>query len=185
MQLFPMLKVGWLNGWVPLVGFYLVFGLLIWIFPKPVVSRLYDRTGWGRQHRIMTTFAKLIAVFLFMLMIFTPMKIREPIFILGMVIYALGFVGMVLALLDYRNTPMDQPVTRGLYRVSRNPQWVTVTLAFAGICLTIGSWIALISLGITVILGHSRILAEEKACLAQYGDSYKHYMNQVPRYFLF
>ena len=185
MQLFPILKVSWLNGWIPLVGFYLVFGLLIWIFPKPVVSRLYERSGWSRRQKIMTTLAKLIAVFLFLLMIFTPLKIGKPIFIAGMIIYALGFIGMVISLVNYRNTPLDQPVTRGLYRISRNPQWVTVTLAFAGICLTIGSWIALLSLGVTVVLGHFRILAEEKACLDQYGASFQQYMEQVPRYFFF
>ena len=30
-----------------------------------------------------------------------------------------------------------------------------------------------------------RILAEEEACLAQYGDSYRDYMRRVPRYLVF
>jgi protein-S-isoprenylcysteine O-methyltransferase Ste14 len=31
---------------------------------------------------------------------------------------------------------------------------------------------------------HFRILAEEGTCLRQYGDSYRVYMERVPRYFL-
>jgi protein-S-isoprenylcysteine O-methyltransferase Ste14 len=30
-----------------------------------------------------------------------------------------------------------------------------------------------------------RIVAEEKACLQQYGESYRSYMQRVPRYLLF
>lgn len=45
MQLFPVLKVGLFNGWLLAAIFYLVFGILLLVFPKPVVARLYDRSG--------------------------------------------------------------------------------------------------------------------------------------------
>ncbi len=45
MQLFPVLKAGFFNGWLLAAIFYLVFGILLLIFPKPVVARLYDRSG--------------------------------------------------------------------------------------------------------------------------------------------
>jgi protein-S-isoprenylcysteine O-methyltransferase Ste14 len=37
---------------------------------------------------------------------------------------------------------------------------------------------------IASVFSHLRILAEEKSCLAQYGDSYQSYMQRVPRYLL-
>lgn len=40
-------------------------------------------------------------------------------------------------------------------------------------------------LAIMVLLMHNRIRAEEQACLMQYGESYRQYMQQTPRYFLF
>jgi protein-S-isoprenylcysteine O-methyltransferase Ste14 len=58
-------------------------------------------------------------------------------------------------------------------------------VAFLGMCLTIGSWLALLTLLISRLLQHFGILAEEEACLAQYGDPYRVYLRQVPRYFLF
>ena len=56
---------------------------------------------------------------------------------------------------------------------------------FLGMCLAIGSWLALLALLMSRVLQHIGILAEEEACLAQYGETYRAYMKGVPRYFLF
>ena len=40
MTLFPQLKLGLFNGWIPGVLFYLVFFILLKIFPKETVERL-------------------------------------------------------------------------------------------------------------------------------------------------
>jgi protein-S-isoprenylcysteine O-methyltransferase Ste14 len=92
---------------------------------------------------------------------------------------------MVVALLYFRAAPLDQPVSQGIYRISRNPQQVTILLAFIGISIAIGSWIALILILIGGLWAHLRVVAEERSCLAQYGEAYRRYMKQVPRYFLF
>ena len=34
-------------------------------------------------------------------------------------------------------------------------------------------------------LMHNTTLAEERTCLAKYGESYESYMERIPRYFLF
>jgi protein-S-isoprenylcysteine O-methyltransferase Ste14 len=119
------------------------------------------------------------------LAIFTPLEFNRVIFVLGILVYLVGLVGMVGALLNYRDAPLDQPVTAGLYKISRNPQQVTILIAFLGISLMVGSWLAVIILGIGAVLAHVRVLAEERACLEQYGSSYANYMEEVPRYFLF
>ncbi|HEY71517.1 MAG TPA: isoprenylcysteine carboxylmethyltransferase family protein, partial [Anaerolineae bacterium] len=82
-------------------------------------------------------------------------------------------------------TPLDQPVTRGLYQISRNPQQVSIFIAYVGISLTMGSWLSLLLITIGITWGHVRVLAEEETCLKNYGDAYREYMARVPRYFLF
>ncbi|GAG37933.1 unnamed protein product, partial [marine sediment metagenome] len=106
-------------------------------------------------------------------------------FVVGMVLYALGLVGLVVAIFDFRNTPVGQPVARGLYTVSRHPQTVMLFVLFFGMCLVIGSWLTLLTLLMSRLLQHFGILAEEEACLEQYGDAYRAYMERVPRYFVF
>ena len=49
-----------------------------------------------------------------------------------------------------------------------------------------GSWFVVgIGHADSSAVGHYRLLAEEHACLIQYGSSYQEYMDRVPRYFLF
>ena len=57
-------------------------------------------------------------------------------------------------------------------------------VAGVGISLAIGSWIALLLLVTASLFGRSRILAEERALLEQYGNSYRDYVERVPRYLL-
>lgn len=185
MELLPGLQLGWLNGWLPLVVLYGAFGILLIIFPREVVRRLYDRSGWTQRDYVRRVFGVLIMLAWFALTIYSPLKLGEPVFWFGSAVYALGYIGFVVALVNYRNTPGDRPVTEGLYRFSRHPQIVTLLLAFLGISLATGSWTAVLLLVVSAPLMHVRILAEERACLAQYGDAYQAYLNSIPRYFVF
>ena len=154
-------------------------------FPKDVVKRLYDKSDRSPRPRVLRVTGKLLALVCFGLIIFTPLKVGDNVLILGSILFALGLAGLIIALFNFKNTPFDQPVTRGLYRVSRNPQIFAFTISLLGICIAIGSWVATFMLIMTQFFSHSRILAEESACLVQYGDSYRAYMKRVPRYFLF
>ena len=184
MEIFPPLQLGILNGWLLFAVFFLTFGIIRWLFPKEVVDRLYDRSGWSADLQRVARFVKVFALVALLYSFFVPLKIGEPIFVAGIVVYGLGFVGFVWALFTYKNTPLDEPVTGGLYKVSRNPQWASMLLIVLGVCLAIGSWTAVILYIFIAIFGHYRILAEEAGCLSQYGDSYQEYMDDVPRYFL-
>ena len=54
MKLIPALEIGWLNGWILLAFEFLIQGFLLLIFPKDVVSRLFDRSGWSMKQRVFT-----------------------------------------------------------------------------------------------------------------------------------
>jgi protein-S-isoprenylcysteine O-methyltransferase Ste14 len=122
--------------------------------------------------------------YIVMIMI-TPLNINHPIFLVGAVIYVIGFLFEMSALHYFRITPIDQPVVGGPYRVSRNPQWVGLFLVLLGSAIAAGIWLYI---GMVVIVGfiyHIQILDEETACIKKYGESYREYMKRNPRYFLF
>ena len=185
MEWMPVLKLGWLNGWIPLGLLTLTDGILFRIFPRDVVERLFDRSGWTQRQIRFTVMGKLCASICLALLIFTPMKIGSTVFIIGAIVVVLGLVGLVKALFDFRNTPFGEPVERGIYRISRHPQIVMSSVVLLGGCITIGSWLAILVLLVARVLSHFGILAEEEICLKQYGDAYRAYMDRVPRYFLF
>jgi protein-S-isoprenylcysteine O-methyltransferase Ste14 len=185
MELLPKLEFGLWNGWILLALYNAVYGILLLIFKRPVVARLYDRSKWSRKERRLSASGKLFILAWLVLAIFTPLNTQHAVFTLGLILWFFGLVGFIVALLNFNATPLDQPVTRGLYRISRNPQQVSIFIAYVGISLTMGSWLALLLISIGIAWGHVRVLAEEETCLASYGDSYREYMERVPRYILF
>ena len=54
MEFWPTLEIGWLNGWILLVLDFLIQGSLLLVFPKNVVTRLFDRSGWSEKQKIFT-----------------------------------------------------------------------------------------------------------------------------------
>ena len=185
MELFPTLKIGWLNGWLVIVLLGLTDGILFLVFPKGVVRRLWDRSGWSQKQQVFTIAGKLCAFACLALLTFTPLKIGSPVFVVGVILILLGLAGLVKALFDFKITPLNEPVTRGLYRTSRHPQIVMSSLVLLGACIAIGSWLALAFWAVARLLEHFGIVAEEEICLEQYGDAYRIYLKRVPRYFVF
>jgi len=184
MEIMPHLELGLCNGWLLAAILYLVFGALLLIFPRPVVVRLYERprrTGSTAIRRLLGV--PWILAWL-ALVILTPLA-RGLVLAGGLALYGAGLAGFVLALLNYAATPVDQPVTSGLYRISRHPQQFMLSVASLGISLAIGSWLALALMAVGVLGGHAKVIEEERACLEKYGASYREYMERVPRYFLF
>ena len=185
MELIPKLEIGWLNGWILLAFEFLIQGSLLLVFPKDVVARLFDRSGWSKEQRVLTILGKAFSLACLVLIILTPLKTNSRLFVVGLIVYAIGLAGLVAAMLDFKGAPPDRPATKGVYRISRHPQLVALFVLFLGMCVAIGSWPALFALVVSRSLQHLGILAEEEACLRRYGESYRDYMEQVPRYFLF
>jgi protein-S-isoprenylcysteine O-methyltransferase Ste14 len=185
MECLPELKLGWSNGWLLLGAFYLIFGILMFLTPKDIVAKLFSVAGWSRQQVIFSTIGKPFSLACLGIIIFSPLKIGQNVFIAGCAVFLIGFTGMMIALSNFRNPPSDQPVILGLYRISRNPQWVSLATMLLGSCIAIGSWLAIILLLTGVVFYHFRILGEERACLDRFGEPYQSYLKRVPRYFMF
>jgi len=185
MELFPQLKIGWLNGWIPVMVFYASYLILLKIFPAETVSRLYDNSGWTDDQARNAKIGLPFALGAMILILFTPLAIGKPLFWIGLALALIGQVGFFYALHSFNITPLDEPVTTGLYRISRNPQWVAFAIILVGFSLMVGSWTVLALLSVRLAMNHFRILGEERALEAQYGESYLEFKNNVPRYFLF
>jgi protein-S-isoprenylcysteine O-methyltransferase Ste14 len=185
MERFPELRFGWLNGWIILALLALTDGVCFAVFPRDVVKRLFDRSGWSQQQVTFTVIGKLCALVCLILLIFTPLKVGSTTFWIGSMVTVAGLIGLVIALLNFKNAPIDRPVARGLYRVSRHPQIVMASLVLLGGTIAIGSWTAVVVLIAARVFGHLGIVAEEEVCLRQYGDAYREYMQRVPRYLVF
>jgi len=182
MEFLPVLKLSWLNGWIYLVIFYGLFGFFLLGCPKSIVKKLYSRSDWGKRNYLLSAMGKPFSLACFALIIFSPIKLNSLVFWIGSGLYSTGCVVMFIALFNFRNTPVGQPVQSGIYQYSRNPQWVGLALVSVGTCVACGNGLALLLIGFGILFYHFRILGEESACLKAYGKSYMNYMVSVPRY---
>ncbi|GEM_PF-3817981 len=115
MEFFPNLEWGWLNGWLLLGLLCLTEGVCFLLFPKAVAKRLFDRSGWSEKQVVFTVIGKLVALVCLTLLIFTPLKLGAPVFFIGAGVTVLGLSSLLAALLNFKDTPLDQPVSRGMY----------------------------------------------------------------------
>ena len=114
--------------------------------------------------------------------IFLPLKLGTALFYAGLVIYLLGMLFLTIAVVNHATTPVDKPVTKRLYHISRHPMNLSWFLAYIGIGIACASWIFLLCGIVFIILGQILAIAEERGCLEKYGDVYREYMNRTPRW---
>ena len=185
MQFWPDLGLSLYGGWILLLIEWAIPLLALTLVSSEIRKRLVDRAHFSKKQKIYLIISKFFALTVLILILFTPLSLNSPVFYIGLVIFIFGIGCLTYALVNYIKTPLNEPVTSGMYRISRHPQDISTFFAFLGISLCIGSWIALIILFTDQILKHFRVLAEEDASIKQYGENYQEYMKKIPRYFLF
>ena len=128
MQLLPNLKPGLLNGWILVATLFGSFGILLAAFPRRVVARLYDRSHQEERRTLQRIFGVLLFLVWLGPSILTPLRLGHVVLPLGLALYTLGLAGFIAALLNYAATPPEQPVTSGLYRISRHPRQFMISV---------------------------------------------------------
>ena len=114
--------------------------------------------------------------------IFLPLQLGTVWFFAGLLVYLFGVIIETIAMLDFFTTEVDKPVTKGVYRFSRNPMYLGMFLIFGGTGTACVSWVFLLLTTVIIILLHISVVSEERFCLKKYGNPYKEYMNKTPRW---
>ncbi|MHA2232505.1 MAG: methyltransferase family protein [Candidatus Hodarchaeales archaeon] len=120
--------------------------------------------------------------FIFLFPVFLPLKLGTiwfaiglPICIVGMVLYGLVWVSMI-------TTPLNEPLTKGIYRFSRHPGHLTPYIIFVGVSFACASWQFLLISTIFIVLHALSAIPEESADLEKYGTIYQAYLDRTPRW---
>jgi protein-S-isoprenylcysteine O-methyltransferase Ste14 len=187
MSLTPEFELGLLNAWIFML--YVIFSNVL---PYVLSGKLIDSEVWnkatGADMQLNKTEKKIsnIVSFLFYALIaysfFLPLKLGTIWLYVGFLIYLLGAIIETTAMLNFFTTPVDKPVTKGVYRISRNPVYLGMFLIFIGISVVCASWVFLLVTVALVILIHISVVSEERWCLEMYGDDYREYMDRTPRW---
>jgi protein-S-isoprenylcysteine O-methyltransferase Ste14 len=184
MDFFPTLSFGLLYGWVMLAAYFI--GLIISSLAFPADKRrwLYHEAQYpvGHPRWYILMLGRVCAISFVILSIFTALNTGSALFYLGIVIYAIGYIVVMVAMNDLKQVSVGEVTTTGLYRYSRNPQWLGLVMVFLGTVLAMGVWLHLLLVLIVVLSYHVQILLEEQVCLEFLGEKYRLYKSRVPRY---
>ena len=84
---------------------------------------------------------------------------------------------------NFATTSIDnEPITKGLYRYSRHPMYITQLVMFIGVGIASASWVFLLFSIVYTALSFVIAVPEERFCLEKYGDTYREYMNRTPKH---
>jgi steroid 5-alpha reductase family enzyme len=129
MSLIPEFELGLWNAWIFTGPFLLVTLLIMLLMMKKVAPggqvHVVRRACKFKTTMLVASLSKFIYFPTIVYSVFLPLKLRAIWFYVGLSITLIGFVGSIIVLLDWANTPASKPVTRGIYRYSRHPMYVT------------------------------------------------------------
>jgi protein-S-isoprenylcysteine O-methyltransferase Ste14 len=188
MRMLPTLTFGFASQWLLLAVYFVCFLYFVFRLPKGKREWLFadpKQTIHGLK-KLTLRIGQLLAFGFIVLVCLTPLPTRAsgPA-VVGLILAATGMTLVLLSIHVFGQAPSDQPVLEGPYRFSRNPQWVGLFLVLLGLAISAKSWLMVMIVLLIGLTYHIQILAEEKLCRAQYGDTYERYLQTVPRYLLF
>jgi protein-S-isoprenylcysteine O-methyltransferase Ste14 len=180
MSLVPVFELGMWNAWI----------FTLYLLSHSLLIRLIDKDIWGKMQSVtdetqkrIIYLSRAIRLFLLFYSFFLPLRVGTMWFYVGFPVCVLGSVMWSVAWVNFASTPFNEPVTKGLYRFSRHPMFLTALIVALGVSLASVSWLYLLLSLIGVFLRfRAYILPEERFCLEKYGDTYRKYLTRTPRW---
>jgi protein-S-isoprenylcysteine O-methyltransferase Ste14 len=186
MSLVPAFEIGIWNAWILQVFFFLIISA-----PELVMSKEEkERVNRGKEDYPLSKNKKRLALsthvviipLAFIYSIFLPLKLGTAWLYAGLLVFSLALVMTLITTYNFAATPLEEPVTRGIYRISRHPIYLSGFVLYAGIGIACASWVLLLLAVLWIVFLQIAVPAEERFLLEKYGDAYRKYMDRTPRW---
>ncbi|QUI23013.1 isoprenylcysteine carboxylmethyltransferase family protein [Vallitalea pronyensis] len=125
---------------------------------------------------------QITALFLVVILIFIRINLDDILNYIGLGICVIAMILYIISIVQFSKPNQNGLNVDGLYKITRNPMYVTFFLYFLGCSILANSWLLLFILIIFQISTHYLILSEERWCIKKFKGEYKNYMNRVRRY---
>ena len=184
MSVIPAFKLGWGNGWLGTVPLMLTM-LILFLTNKRASQRAMDMSAYTVRERIRAVASTCIFFGAVMYSIVLPLQCGTPWFYIGSIVYVCGCIPYLISTVNFASAPLNEPIVSGVYKISRNPLYLFSALMLLGIGIAGASWLMIVLVILYAVVNHFTVLAEERFCSEKYGEPYRIYMKNVPRYLLF
>ena len=186
MSYIPAFKIGLWNAWILMVLLFAAGFVPLYFDSEKTNKRSEGEPKWSelnRTSRIALVITHIVIMPLTLIYsIFLPLKLGSFWLIFGLLIYLLGLVMALMFSISFSTAPLDEPLNKGVYAISRHPGYFSFFLGLVGIGIACASWFFLLCALVWIVSWHYGVIEEERILLERYGDAYKEYMNRTPRW---
>ncbi|NIM89862.1 MAG: DUF1295 domain-containing protein [Candidatus Aminicenantes bacterium] len=182
MSLIPAFEIGLWNAWI-LTIYFILTGMV----PQFLVSKeRKEKMGWppfNKTEKILAliTHAVIMPVAA-IYSIFLPLKLGTVWLYVGLPVCFLGGMILFIACINIIATPLGEPFSKGVYRISRHPIYFGGFLVYLGIGIACASWLYLLFAFAWIVLWNMVLPTEERDLVEKYGDTYREYLERTPRW---
>jgi len=184
MLLVPAFKIGVWNAWI-----FMIWPWVDMLAVRLVGSDVYRRASGlpsemktSHRYRVVSYVSMAVDTMAVAYSIFLPLKLGTICFYAGLSIFLLGLVVLAAATVNFATTPMDVPITRGIYHYSRHPLYLASLLIYLSVGIASASWVFLLVFFVQSVSIRIAAVGEERYCLDKYGDAYREYIDKTPRW---
>ena len=188
MSLLPDFELGIWNAWIFML-YVISYNVLPYVLS---LTRLIDKDAFkkgsgadmprNKSNKKLSISINFVFFVPIIYTIFLPLKLDTVWFNVGLLIYLLGVIIGTIAIFNFFTTSVDKLVTKGAYRISRNPMYLSMFLIFIGTGIACVSWVFLLFTIVFIILSYILVVSEESFCLQKYENAYREYINRTPRW---
>ena len=150
MSFIPTFELGLWNAWILILFLFLIdiglSSLVIRLFLgrskyQESSQRHSERPIFSNREKKIDQLSTIILILLIVYSIALPLKLDMGWFYFGFIIYVLSLLFGFVAMINFAQTPLDEPATKGAYMISRNPMYFSMFMAFVGVSLACASWL--------------------------------------------
>ena len=184
MSLIPAFELGLWNAWIFKLLGILVVAVTGSLSNEEAMEKFGEKleVPHSKTEEISERLISLLSLPFILYSFFLPLKLGTSWFHVGLPICLLALVIGFSSVVSFTATPLDKLVTKGTYRISRNPICLAGFLLDSGIGLACASWVFILYAMVDLVLMNTMLKAEERFLLEKYGDAYREYMNRTPKW---
>ena len=183
MSLVPAFEIGVWNAWIFMIWPWVAM-LAVRLVGLDVYRRASGQPEMKISHRysVVSYVSMVIETMAVAYSIFLPLQLGTIWFYAGLAIFLTGLVVLTTATVNFATTPMDVPITRGIYHYSRHPLYLASLLIYFSVGIASASWVFLLVFVLQAVSIRIAAVGEERFCLEKYGEAYREYIDKTPRW---
>ena len=184
MSLIPEFELGLWNAWILKLLGILAVAVTGSLSNKTAMEKFGEKltVPHTKNEELSGRLVSLLSLPFILYSFFLPLKPGTLWFYVGISICFLALVIGFFSVIYFTSTPLDELVTTGTYKISRNPVCLAGFFLDLGIGLACSSWVFILYAIVDLVLMNTMLQAEERFLLKKYGEEYREYMNRTPKW---